>query len=74
MGCRIPGIFGTANQESEDGEAILFNAPCKVIGGKKQNKTQVYEQFLLLKKFLLKLSHMNVGIAKGLFKKIFSRF
>lgn len=24
MGYRIPGIFGTANQESEDGEAILF--------------------------------------------------
>lgn len=46
----------------------------KLLGGKKQNKTQVYEQFLLLKKFLLKLSHMNVGIAKGLFKKIFSRF
>lgn len=53
MGYRIPGIFGTANQESEDGEAILFISPCYVIGKKKQNKTQVYEQFLLLKKLFL---------------------
>ena len=54
MGYRIPGIFGTANQESEDGEAILFISPCYVIGKKKQNKTQVYEQFLLLKKLFFK--------------------
>lgn len=31
MGYRIPGVFGTANQESEDGEAILFISPCCVI-------------------------------------------
>lgn len=39
----------------------------------KKTKSQVYEQFLLLKNFPLKLSHMNVGIT-SLFKKIFSRF
>lgn len=43
MGYRIPGIFGTANQESEDGEAILFISPCYVIGGEKKKKSQVYE-------------------------------
>lgn len=75
MGCRIPGLFGTASQESERmGKPSCSILHEKLLGGKKQNKTQVYEQFLLLKKFLLKLSHMNVGIAKGLFKKIFSRF
>lgn len=28
MGFHIPCVFGTANQESEDGEAILFISPC----------------------------------------------
>lgn len=35
MGYRIPGIFGTVNQESEDGETILFISLRYVIWGKK---------------------------------------
>lgn len=46
-------MFGTANQESEDGEAILLISPCFVVGKKK--KSQFYEQSLLLKKFFSKI-------------------
>lgn len=60
MGYRIPGIFGTVNQESEDGETILFISLRYVIWGKK--KSQVYEQFSFLKKLLLKLNHIIEGI------------
>lgn len=37
-----------------------------------KKKSQIYEQFLFLKKLLLKLNHMIEGITKDLFKKIFS--
>lgn len=65
MGYRIPRIFGTANQESEDGKPSCSFHHAMLL----QNKTQFYEQFLLLKKFLLKLNHMNSRNTKRAFQK-----